>query len=109
MSSTVPAKSELTWFYGITLSFLAIGLFFLTKENFWIAALPLVLLVIYLAVFSLDTIILLIAFCTPLAITLNDKTSGPAISFPTEPLMFGVLLLFLFKFIFEGKFDRRVL
>lgn len=109
MERIAPGKNELGWFYGITLSLLAAGMFFLTKENYYIAALPLVFVVVYLAIFSLDTILLVITFCTPLAITLNDKSSGPAISFPTEPLMFGVLLLFIFKFIFEGKFDRKIL
>ena len=109
MDSLAPTKSELKWFYGTTFFLMSIGLFFLAKENFWFAAFPLVIAVLYLAVFSLDTILFIIVFCTPLAITLNDKTSGPAMSFPTEPLMFGVLLLFIFKFIFEGKFDRRVL
>ncbi|HQW22101.1 MAG TPA: hypothetical protein PLI47_02290 [Bacteroidia bacterium] len=76
---------------------------------YWFAAAPLVLGLAYLAIFSLDTILYIIAFATPFAITLNDKSSGPALSMPTEPLMFGVLLIFTFKFIFEGRFDRRVL
>lgn len=109
MDSLAPGKSELKWFYGITLTMLGAGLYFLSKENFWFAAFPLALVIVYLAIFSLDTILLIITFCTPIAITLNDKASGPAISFPTEPLMFGVMLLFIFKFIFEGKFDRNVL
>ena len=81
----------------------------LIKENYWFAILPVFVVLVYLAVFSLDVILLLIAFCTPLAVVLNDKTSGPALSIPGEPLMFGVLLIFIFKFIFEGKFDRKVL
>ena len=109
MEALSPGKNEIKWFYGITLSILAVALTCLTQEFYWIGALPLVLGILYLAVFSLDTILLIITFCTPLAITLNDKSSGPALSLPTEPLMFGVLLLFLFKFTFEGKFDKRIL
>ncbi len=81
----------------------------MVRENYWIAAIPLFIAIVYLAVFSLDVILLIIAFCTPLAVVLNDKSSGPALSIPDEPLMFGVLLLFVFKFIFEGKFDRKIL
>ncbi len=81
----------------------------LIKEKYWIAVLPLIAVIAYLAVFSLDVILLIIAFCTPLAIVLNDKSSGPALSIPGEPLMFGVLLIFVFKFIFEGRFDKRIL
>src|SRR5205085_52820 len=63
----------------------------------------------FLAIYSLDVVLLIIAFSTPLAIVLNDKMTGPALSVPSEPLMFGVMLLFIFKFIFEGGFDRRIL
>ena len=81
----------------------------MVRENYWIAAIPLFIVISYLAIFSLDIILLIIAFSTPLAVVLNDKSSGPALSIPGEPLMFGVLLLFVFKFIFEGKFDRKIL
>ena len=105
----MPGKSELRWFYAIMIAFIAGCMFMVSRENYWVAAFPLVVLIGYLAVFSIDTILLLIAFCTPLAIVLNDKSSGPALSIPGEPLMFGVMLLFIFKFVFEGKFDKRVL
>ncbi|HRH65045.1 MAG TPA: O-antigen ligase family protein [Bacteroidia bacterium] len=102
-------KAELRWFYAIILAFLAVSIFFLAKEMYWVAAFPLVLGIAYLAVFSIDTLLFIVAFCTPVAIVLNDKTSGPALSIPTEPLMFGITLLFIFKFIFEGGFDKRIL
>ncbi|HNP48484.1 MAG TPA: hypothetical protein PKL85_06580, partial [Bacteroidia bacterium] len=102
-------KVELRWFYAILLPFLAVSIFFLTKEMYWVAAIPLIIGIGYLAVFSIDTLLFIIAFCTPLAIVLNDKTTGPALSIPTEPLMFGITLLFIFKFIFEGGFDKRIL
>ena len=89
--------------------FISISIFMMARENYWIAAIPLFIVIIYLAIYSLDKILLIIAFCTPLAVVLNDKSSGPALSIPGEPLMFGVLLLFVFKFIFEGKFDRKIL
>ena len=108
MNKLVPGNTELKWFYGIMFCFIATGLFLLAKEAYWIALLPLVALVVYLSIFSLDTILLIIAFFTPLAIVVNDKASGPALSLPGEPLMFGILLIFVFKFIFEGGFDRRI-
>lgn len=109
MEKFIPDKIELRWFYGIMFSFISFSLFMLVKENYWIAALPVFAVIIYLAVFSLDVILLIVAFCTPLSVVLNDKTSGPALSIPGEPLMFGVLLIFVFKFIFEGRFDRKIL
>lgn len=109
MSESALDKSQVRRFYAIIVAFLAISCYFVTKELYYFAAMPLVVGVIYLAVISLDTLLYLIAFATPFAITLNDKSTGPALSIPTEPLLFGILLLFVFKFILEGGFDKRVL
>ena len=109
MPETSLDKTQVRRFYAIVVAFLIVSCYFVTKELYYFAALPLVLGILYLAIFSLDTILYLIAFATPFAVTLNDKSSGPALSIPTEPLLFGVLLLFSFKFIFEGGFDKRVL
>ncbi len=109
MGNTILNKTELRWFYSVMLAFISFSIFMLVKENYWIAAVPVLAVIIYLAIFSLDIILLIIAFSTPLAIVLNDKSAGPALSIPSEPLMFGVLLIFIFKFIFEGGFDRKIL
>jgi O-antigen ligase len=105
----LPAKKELGWFYGIMFAFIVFSAVMIVKEQYWFAAVPLLAVIGYLAIFSLDTILFIVAFCTPLSIVLNDKSSGPALSIPAEPLLFGVLLIFMFKFIFEGRFDKRVL
>ena len=99
----------LKWFYGITFGFLALVLYFLSREQYWAAVLPLVLGILLLSIYALDVILLSIAFFTPVAIVLNDKSVGPALSMPTEPLLFGVLLITLLKIIQHGGFDRKVL
>ncbi len=109
MHNALPAKFDLLWFYAIMFSFIAFSAVMLMNEDYWFAAIPVFALIAYLAIFSVDVILMLVAFSTPLAIVLNDKTSGPALSIPSEPLLFGVLLIFVFKFIFEGGFDRKIL
>lgn len=100
---------RLRWFYGILISFIAVGSLFLVREMFWIALLPVLLGVVFLAMFAMDVLIMIIVFFTPLAINLEGKNFGLALSLPTEPLMAGVMLLFIIKIVFEGGFDRRVL
>lgn len=100
---------KIKWFYGVTLGFIALGCFCLAKEFFWLAALPLVLAFIYMAIFTIDTLLFIVVFTTPLAINLTEGGFGISLSVPTEPLMFGIMLLFLFKILFEGGFDRKVL
>ncbi len=66
----------------------------------------LVVLVYYLI--SLDKIVLFITFLTPFAVELRDMEGGLGVSLPTEPLMFGVLLLFIANLIFEQRYDKNI-
>jgi len=100
---------KLRWFYGVSVAFILLTGFCLAKEFYWFAAIPVVLSIIYMSVFAIDTLMLIVVFTTPLAVNLNDTRFGVALSVPTEPLMFGIMLLFFFKVMFEGGFDRRVL
>ncbi len=100
---------KIKWFYGVCLGFIALACFCLTKEFYWLSALPIVLAFIYMAVFAIDALLFIVVFTTPFAINLTEGGFGVSLSVPTEPLMFGIMLLFLFKILFEGGFDRRVL
>ena len=72
---------------------------------------PLVCVVILLAVFSFDKLVYLIAFLAPLSIPLREYLPGIGFDMyiPTEPLLFGLLLLFILKVIQERQFDREIL
>jgi len=102
-------KAKILWVYSITALFLVINFYLvLEKDFYWFFLLPLVLIVFYYYLFSLDKIILLITFLTPLAVNISDMEMGLGISLPTEPLMFGVVLLFVANLIFDKKYDKRV-
>lgn len=78
------------------------------QDFYWLLLLPLAAVIIYYYFFRLDNIILLITFCTPLAITLRMTQQGLSLSIPTEPLMFGVLLIFMFKLLFDSSYDLKI-
>jgi putative inorganic carbon (HCO3(-)) transporter len=99
---------KLKWFYGFLLGFIALGSIFLANEFYWFAAIPAIIGVVFLAVFAIDVLLFIIVFCTPLAINLEGE-GRIALSLPTEPLLAGVMLIFLIKIAFEGGFDRKVL
>ena len=102
-------KAKILWVYAITALFLVINFYLvLEKDFYWFFLLPLVLIVFYYYLVSLDKIILLITFLTPLAVNISDMEMGLGISLPTEPLMFGVVLLFVANLIFDKKYDKRV-
>lgn len=103
-------KEKIGWLYVIAALFVAIGLYFVVKKNTYLFfALPIVLGVLLLYVFSLDKVLLLTSFCVPLSVVLDKfSDAGLAISLPAEPLLMGILVLFVAKMLYDGKYDRRI-
>ena len=65
-------------------------------NNYYIAALPLGLIVLYISIFYQSETFLLIAFLTPLSVNLEEFTDGKiGLFLPTEPMLFGLMLLTL--------------
>ncbi len=86
--------------WTLILSALFIGanaiLFF--QNNYFLLALPFVLIVIYLALFHLEHSFLLVAFLTPISVNLEEFTDGRiGLFLPTEPILFGLLLLIIMQ------------
>jgi len=71
--------------------------------------LPVLVLLAYLFFFKLDILLLLIPLSTPLAINIRDFDMGFGISLPTEPILFGIFILFFIKLLWDHKFDRKIL
>ena len=103
-------KEKIGWLYVIAALFVALGLFFVVKKNTYLFfALPIVVGVLLLYVFSLDKVLLLTSFCVPLSVVLDKfSDSGLAISLPAEPLLMGIFVMFVAKLLYDGKYDRRI-
>ncbi|MBN2812773.1 MAG: O-antigen ligase family protein [Bacteroidales bacterium] len=81
------------------------------KEIYVFNLLPLVLLVIYLAIARMDLAYFLVVACTPLSIQLLEYFPSTPLDFaiPTEPLLFGMMLLLLYRSVQLGWFNRSIL
>ncbi|MFM1876782.1 MAG: hypothetical protein RL266_2519 [Bacteroidota bacterium] len=77
-------------------------------EFYYAPLLPVMVAVILLAFFALDKLVLLVVFLTPLSVNLTDIGLGVGLTLPTDPLLFGVMLMFILKLIAERKFDKRI-
>lgn len=92
--------------YIISAIFVAIGLYFVVKKDTYLAfALPAVFGIMLLYVFSLDKVLLLISFLTPLSINIQSLDVRLALSLPAEPMLAAVLIIFIAKYIYERNFD----
>jgi len=94
----------------LTALFVIVNSVLLANEFFWLGFLPIVLTIVFLAFFSLEKLLLLIIFCTPFSFSLESLDFGGIGMFiPTEPLLFGVLLLFFLKLFSGEKLDKKIL
>ena len=101
-------KAKIGWIYLIAALFVAVSLFLVVKKsNYLFFALPAVLGILLLYIFSLDKVMMLISFLVPLSVVL-EEFEQLAVSLPAEPLLAGVLILFIAKLLNDGKYDRSI-
>jgi len=103
---------KITIFYLISISFILLNMWFVIKKDFLIInLLPLILGIALFVIFSFDKILYFIIFFTPLSLSLSDLVYGLSFDMflPTEPLLFLVLILFIFKLVHERNYDREIL
>ncbi len=102
-------KIKTTWLYVITAVFVVISMCLLIKKNTFVGfALPVVFGMLLALVYSMDKVLLFIAFVTPISVVINLTDSGLAVSMPAEPLLACLLLIFIIKLIYERKYDGKI-
>lgn len=63
-----------------------------------------------MAFFKLDKLMWFIVFATPLSLNIEElEIGGIGMYLPTEPLMFGVMILFFLKLIYERNYDSKII
>ena len=95
--------------YFIAALFVAIGLFFIVKKDTYLAfAMPSVVGILLLYVYSLDKVLLFVAFVTPFSLNIESLNIQLALSLPGEPLLAGLMVMFIAKIAYDHKFDRKI-
>lgn len=97
------------WLYGSAIAFAIVACVGLAMESFWVFLLPAVLLIIVAGLYRLDLLMLFTVCITPISINLAKTDLGIGVSLPSEPIIFGIMLLFFFKMIFDKGIDKKIL
>ena len=96
--------------YLLSLVFIVLNSVLIANEFYYLALLPFALAIVYLAFFDVEKLMWFVVITTPISINLEDLDfGGIGMYLPTEPLMFGVMILFFLKLIADKKFDNKVL
>ncbi len=100
-------KAKIFWVFALL--YVACNAFLLGSEQFlWFGILPVVAFIALLCFVALDIAFYTIVFTTPLSIWIEDHNFGVAFTLPTEPLLFGMMIVVLLKLLIEGNFDVKI-
>jgi putative inorganic carbon (hco3(-)) transporter len=102
-------KLKISIVYLATTLFVLLNTWLVYKEIYIGILIPIAVILLLMYIFSLENILLLAVFVTPLAINLGDYDFGVTISFPSEPLLIGILFFLVLKILLEGGSERRIL
>ena len=101
-------NQKITILYILSAIFIGLNCYFVFHEIYWLLFLPIFLVIVYFYFYSLDKILLLITLLTPVAINITQFEFNVGVSIPSEPLMLGVLLLFVIKIFYSNDLDKRI-
>ena len=98
------------WLYISSAIFVVLMAFGIYNEFPYITLLPLALVVLWAAFYKLEYLFFTIVFFTPLSINIEELEIGSVSMYlPTEPLLFGILVLFIFKTLSGKSVDKKIL
>jgi O-antigen ligase len=98
------------WLYIFSFAFIILNSLLIANEFYYLAIIPFILVVVFMAFFKLDKLMWFIVFATPLSLNIEElEIGGIGMYLPTEPLMFGVMILFFLKLIYERNYDSKII
>ena len=111
MIKEIQSRYPLTLLWGILISFLALNSIMLAFEIFYVPLVPFILLFLALALVASDKYLLVIVFFVPVSVPLSRLMEGLSVDMylPTEPLLAGLLLLYMLKYLMGDRIDLKVL
>ena len=111
MINEIQSRYPKALLWGILISFIALNSIMLALEIYYFPLVPVVLLFLALAVVSADKYLLVIVFFVPVSVSLSRLVEGLSMDMhlPTEPLLAGLLLLYMVKNLMGDRIDLKVL
>ena len=99
------------WFFSLSLLYIILTSIFVMKDRVEIFMLPVFILIAFLAIFKMDVLVKIIIFFVPLSVTILDLNISSSIdmSLPTEPMLFGLMLIFIIRLFMDGGFEKKIL
>ncbi|MDD3756154.1 MAG: O-antigen ligase family protein [Bacteroidales bacterium] len=95
---TIPNKT-IFWIFLSAIILAVVNTIAMGYEFYYVALIPFLLLLLYYYFFSYEKIFLALAVIIPFSITIENIDFNLALSIPSEPILLGLLILALYRFI----------
>jgi putative inorganic carbon (HCO3(-)) transporter len=98
-------------FYLLTGVFILLNGYFLFKGNYYFSALPIFLAIALFSFYNINKLLYFAILCTPISLNLESMDIGMDLGFylPTEPILFGLSIILIMRFIKRGTYDKKIL
>ena len=93
---------------GFSLLYIALSCYLIWIDQVYLTLAPVGLMAIYFAVFYTEYTFLSLAFLTPLSINIEEYTQSFGLFIPTEPILFGLMILLLLQQIQKNQLERYI-
>ena len=98
------------WFYFCTALYaviLGIGFYYYVP---YVVLIPVAILFFWAAFYKLENVLFFVVMFTPFSINLEEmEVAGIGMYLPTEPILFGVMILFILKMLSGKSIDKKIL
>ena len=91
-----------------SLVFLLLSCVLIWLDLYWLCLFPLGLLGIYAAIYHSKIVFLSLAFLTPLSVNIEEFTESVGLFIPTEPFLFGFMVLTLLFELRKRTFSKKI-
>lgn len=97
--------------YLISLAFVLANSWLIIRNRYELALLPIGIVIVLIAIYRFQWLFWMVLFFVPLSVPLKEFASSLDINMflPTEPILAGMLVIFLFRLALDKGYDRTVL
>lgn len=97
--------------YFLSILFIIFSIYVIKEDKLYFLALPIGVLLVLMAIFSLEKLLYTVAFLAPISLPMRYFIAvDNDLSLPIEPLLFGILIIVIYKLLFDYKsFDKKLL
>lgn len=93
--------------YVVGFAFILISLWANYTDKFWFNLFPLGVGILFFALVRPKILYYIILFCTPLSLNLEDLDFGFGLAVPTEPLIFGLMIVYFYRSLLDGTIQKK--